>query len=201
MTGTPVQLSDRSGRVVFEGTQVGGGGSQPAGLLPVTVAELQADLSLTGPANVDGVDVADGDRVLAVVQVDQTQQGIWTVNTSGAWTRPDDFAAGASIAGGTIVAVSNAGSSWVNSLWTIYNQDAQTAPIVVDASPIGLVIVAADTAIAYVPNAATPADIIPTLTKPLDCAFNPVLNLPTNDPGIAGALWNNAGTPAISTGP
>lgn len=25
--------------------------------------------------------------------------------------------------------------------------------------------------------------------------------LPTSDPGVVGALWNNAGTPAISTGP
>jgi hypothetical protein len=34
----------------------------------------------------------------------------------------------------------------------------------------------------------------------LDCGELPVINLPTVDPHIDGALWNNAGTPAISTG-
>ena len=27
-----------------------------------------------------------------------------------------------------------------------------------------------------------------------------VIIIPTSDPGVAGALWNNAGTPAISAG-
>ena len=35
----------------------------------------------------------------------------------------------------------------------------------------------------------------------LDLGGLPVLNLPTSDPGVAGALWNNSGTPAISSGP
>lgn len=37
-------------------------------------------------------------------------------------------------------------------------------------------------------------------TAALDCGALPVINLPTVDPGIAGALWNDAGTPAISAG-
>lgn len=35
----------------------------------------------------------------------------------------------------------------------------------------------------------------------LDCDGLPILNLPTSDPHILGALWNNDGTPAFSTGP
>lgn len=34
----------------------------------------------------------------------------------------------------------------------------------------------------------------------LDCNGLSITNLVTTDPAIAGALWNNAGTPAISTG-
>lgn len=34
----------------------------------------------------------------------------------------------------------------------------------------------------------------------IDMGENPIINLPTSDPGVAGALWNNAGTPAISAG-
>ena len=35
-------------------------------------------------------------------------------------------------------------------------------------------------------------------TVAFDAGALPVVNLPTADPGIDGALWNNAGTPAIS---
>lgn len=34
----------------------------------------------------------------------------------------------------------------------------------------------------------------------LDCGTLAIINLPTSDPHIAGALWNDGGTPAISTG-
>lgn len=37
-------------------------------------------------------------------------------------------------------------------------------------------------------------------TAALDCGFLPVVNLPTSDPHVNGALWNNVGTPAISAG-
>lgn len=37
-------------------------------------------------------------------------------------------------------------------------------------------------------------------TVALDAGALPITNLPTSDPGIAGALWNSMGTPAISTG-
>lgn len=37
-------------------------------------------------------------------------------------------------------------------------------------------------------------------TVALDAGGLPVVNLPSADPHIAGALWNNAGTPAISAG-
>lgn len=37
-------------------------------------------------------------------------------------------------------------------------------------------------------------------TAALDAGALPIINLPTSDPGIAGALWNDSGTPAISAG-
>lgn len=37
-------------------------------------------------------------------------------------------------------------------------------------------------------------------TVALDCGTLAIVNLPTADPHIAGGLWNNSGTPAISTG-
>lgn len=53
------------------------------------------------------------------------------------------------------------------------------------------------------PAAGVPAFTAQTLaggTVALDCGTLAIVNLPTADPHIAGALWNSAGTPAISAG-
>jgi len=49
------------------------------------------NVSLTGAANVDGVTVATGDRVLVLAQTNTAQNGIWIANTSGPWTRAFDL--------------------------------------------------------------------------------------------------------------
>lgn len=48
------------------------------------------DQPLSGPLTEDGIAYADGDRYGAKDQTDQTQNGIWVVNTGGAWTRATD---------------------------------------------------------------------------------------------------------------
>jgi hypothetical protein len=61
----------------------------------------------------------------------------------------------------------------------------------------------ATTGIASVPDAdniAFRASGSAGATVALDAGGLTIINLPTVDPGIAGALWNNAGTPAISAG-
>ena len=50
------------------------------------------------------------------------------------------------------------------------------------------------------PNAAYAVDANGSGTVALDAGGLPITNLPTSNPHIAGALWNNAGTPAISAG-
>jgi len=52
------------------------------------------NLGLSGGATVDGVTVANGDRVLATAQSTGTQNGMWIV-ASGSWTRPFDMDSGA----------------------------------------------------------------------------------------------------------
>ena len=48
---------------------------------------------------VDGITLATNDRILLKDQSTQTENGIYTVNASGAPTRADDFANGATVAG------------------------------------------------------------------------------------------------------
>jgi hypothetical protein len=80
-----------------------------------TAAVATGNVSLTGTQTIDGVALAAGQRVLLTGQTTASQNGIWLVS-SGAWTRPSDFATGANevgtyvfVEGGT----SNASSGWV----------------------------------------------------------------------------------------
>ena len=57
----------------------------------VRAIEINANLSLTGAATVDGVVLADGDRVAVSAQTEPADNGIYVVNTAGAWTRSTDF--------------------------------------------------------------------------------------------------------------
>ena len=57
----------------------------------VRAIEINANLSLTGAATVDGVVLANGDRVAVIAQTEPADNGIYVVNTAGAWTRSTDF--------------------------------------------------------------------------------------------------------------
>lgn len=72
---------------------------------------------LSGSQTIDGVLVVAGDRVLAVGQIDNVDNGIWVVQ-AGAWDRPTDYACGQSAAGSyTLVeeGTTYAGTDWVAS--------------------------------------------------------------------------------------
>ena len=57
----------------------------------VRAIEINANLSLTGTAWVDGAWLADGDRVAVSAQTVPADNGIYVVNAAGAWTRSTDF--------------------------------------------------------------------------------------------------------------
>lgn len=50
-----------------------------------------ANLDLTGAETIDGEVLVTGDRVLATAQTDPEDNGIYIVNTAGAWTRSTDL--------------------------------------------------------------------------------------------------------------
>lgn len=64
---------------------------------------------------VDGVALNNGDRVLRAVGT-AANNGLWIVNSSGAWTRPNDYSAGTQVPEGMTVEVSegtsNGGTMW-----------------------------------------------------------------------------------------
>lgn len=49
-----------------------------------------ANITLAGAQTIDGVSVNDGDRVIVKNQTNQTENGIYSVNSSGAWPRTSD---------------------------------------------------------------------------------------------------------------
>lgn len=87
---------------------------------PVRVATVANGTLSTAFANgqtVDGVILATGDRILLKNQTSQIDNGIYTVNASGAPTRSSDAATGAEIKGSTVFATEgtvNADAAFIN---------------------------------------------------------------------------------------
>ena len=68
----------------------------------VCVLEDSSSITLSGAQTVQGAVLADGDRVAVFAQTPSTDNGIWIVNTLGAWARADDFTAGSDQASAVI---------------------------------------------------------------------------------------------------
>lgn len=85
------------------------------------------DLSLTGAATIDGSAVATGELVLATAQTTASQNGPWTANTAGAWTRPNDYP-GAGTVGPREIGVTE-GAVFANTRWQL-----STATVTIDTT-------------------------------------------------------------------
>ena len=80
----------------------------------VVAVEVGVNIALTGLPSIDGESPTAGERVLLTAQTSVDENGIWEVQ-AGAWTRPADFATGAS-AEGAYVSVS-AGTVYEGTAW------------------------------------------------------------------------------------
>lgn len=83
-----------------------------------------ANLSTSGTPVIDGYQTVAGDRVLLTGQGTASQNGLWVV-AAGAWTRPTDFAAGASVNPDVYVFV-NRGTVNADTGWVLTNDTAIT---------------------------------------------------------------------------
>lgn len=81
------------------------------------------NLDLDGSETIDGITTNNGDRVLVKDQSTASQNGIYTVNTSGAWSRSSDFDSNGEIKGSIIVAVQE-GTVNADSVWMLSTNDS-----------------------------------------------------------------------------
>lgn len=103
-----------------DGTWAPAGGGASFMLQPVRVATTADGTLATAFANgqtVDGITLVTGDRILIKNQSTASQNGIYTVNASGAPTRATDFTTGATtltggVAVGVIAGTQNGGSTY-----------------------------------------------------------------------------------------
>jgi hypothetical protein len=84
----------------------------------------------TSTTTVDGYTLANGDLVLLTAQSTASQNGMWSVPSSGAWTRPTEFATGTVIKGRTVLVMK--GTVYANTQWAL---DTPTAGITIDTTP------------------------------------------------------------------
>lgn len=85
--GTPSASTDAANKAYVDAVAAG------LKWKPAVRAQATANVTLDSAQTVDGVsDLANGDRVACFSQTTTTQDGIYVVNTAGAWTRATDFA-------------------------------------------------------------------------------------------------------------
>lgn len=83
---------------------------------PVRVATTANVASLAGLLTIDGVGLADGDRVLVRAQSDTTQNGIYVAET-GTWERSPDCDGATDLVKGTMVFVTNGNTLAAKMYW------------------------------------------------------------------------------------
>jgi len=88
---------------------------------PALVATLPGDgnITLSGLQTIDTVTLVANDRVLLTDQTSPVENGLWLAQT-GAWTRPTDFATGASAAAAT-VSIQGGGTNSDNTRFQCFN--------------------------------------------------------------------------------
>ncbi len=171
-----------------EATEGGGGGSQPGSITADLVSAFddeQTNSPPSGLATIDGAVASTGDRVLLAAQDTPQDNGLWVVDTGGAWTRPGDWQTGATIPSGTAVTVGDPASSpqrYFQSIWVL------AAACIVDADAANLKMIAGAGALAVIPQEGGPTRVS-LAGNELDMgAIVFAGDLPATNPG-AGFLW------------
>lgn len=138
------------------------------------IAVYITNITLSGAApSTDGISPANDDKVLVTAQTLSQFNGVWKVNTGGAWTRatelslPEEFS-------GVIVGVLE-GTSYKDTLW----QCTTDNPIVVDTTPL---------AFAQIPNRADKVKIDELHVSISQFGASPAASAATNATAIQNAI-------------
>ena len=108
--GNPVAATDGVNLQTLQSYQNG------VAVKPTVRGVMNTNRALTGAVTNDGVTYITGDVILLVAQTTTSQNGPWTVNTAGAWTRPAWWAA-ASVQKPSLFYVSE-GTTFADTKWT-----------------------------------------------------------------------------------
>jgi hypothetical protein len=124
--------------LVFADRQVTSDGNAPVSTVHIagsvrTVSTY--NISLSGLLTIDGVTLANGDRVLVNGQTTTYQNGIYIVNSSGAWVRATDADTSAELIPGLQVFVDKGATTYGETGWVLNN----STPVNVGTDPISFV--------------------------------------------------------------
>ena len=108
-------------------TTPGGGGT--ANVLQVARATATTNQALSGTPTIDDIALSATNRVLLTGQGTPSENGLWVV-AAGAWTRPSDYAAGATIQPNVVVPIAE-GATNGDTRWQITDD----GDVVVDTDP------------------------------------------------------------------
>ena len=100
--GTPTADSDAATKAYVDGATGGSGGGTKGPVRATTVDDEDFNTGFQNGSSIDGVTLATGDRILIKNQSTGSENGIYTVNASGAPTRATDLDTGDSASGVTV---------------------------------------------------------------------------------------------------
>lgn len=179
---------------VISSTGGGGGGGTSGMLAPVVVASTSnaemTESPPSGPATIDTTTVEDDWRVLLTNQSTQVDNGVWVVNTSGLWTRPDDFATGLLVPDGLMVAVGEVNGSWNwASVWMF-----QGGGVIVDTDPNSWAMVLSNVYLQFQPEAGTYGQVTYNTSGITLSSSDGGVGITIEDGGSSGITINSGGT-------
>jgi len=143
--------------------------------------------TLSFAQTVDNIALTDGDRVLRNVSPPNTANGVYVVNTSGAWTRASDFPLGSSMREGLLFSVAE-GDNNKGTVWQLNSVSGDAATIGTTAILFGNITDSLNAKLSLYLLASSAAVTYAPLTSP---AFSGLVTL---NGGAAGAIpyLNNA---------
>lgn len=103
----------------------GGGGTSLVDFKDSCRVATTGNITLSGSQTVDGVTLSDGDRVLVWQQSTGSENGIYSYNSAGAWTRTTDFDEDAEVTAGCTIPVVE-GDTYNDRLFMLTTNDSIT---------------------------------------------------------------------------